>query len=453
MARITIKDVKTSLGITETFDIINAIRNSNPQTFGQYLPLANEENVAEIGQGILVSQSLQNDFINTLVERIGLVVVRSVMLQNQLKKFKKGMMPQGRSIEDIFVDITHEHSYDPETAEQEVFKREIPNVKTLFHERNRQGFYKQTISDEQLRSAFTSWNKFGDFVAGIVNAMYNSSEVDEFKYMKLLIDNYHAKGQFTYVQTPAVVDETSAKQFIKKLRATATKMTLTNGSRDYNGLAVHTKSDTENLHVLITADLEAEVDVDVLASAFNMSKSDFIGNRTVVDNFGSPEIQAVLVDKDWFMVYDNLYKMETQRNSQGLYWNYWLHIWQTLSVSRFANAVAFVTGAINEVTNVIVDPTITAIKAGKTHEFNAYIRSNDGADRTPVWSVEADDGGTVATGTSIDTNGVLTIASDQTGQLRIKATVSVDNDPAGAGGNDYSVVGEAIVTIVPNTIN
>ena len=105
MARITITDVKTSLGLTETYDIVNAIRNSNPNV-ANYVPLANAENVAEIGQGILINQTIQNEFITSLVDRIGLVVVRQVSLANPLKKFKKGMMPQGRSIEEIFTDIT-----------------------------------------------------------------------------------------------------------------------------------------------------------------------------------------------------------------------------------------------------------------------------------------------------------------------------------------------------------
>jgi hypothetical protein len=152
LARITIQDVKTSLGVSETYDIINAIRNSNP-TFAQYVPLANAENVAAVGTGIQISQSIQNDFIVNLIDRIGLVVVKKVLLQNPLKKFKKGAMPLGRTIEEIFTDITKAQKYDPADAENTVFKRVIPNVKTLFHERNRQDMYKQTVSEDQLASA------------------------------------------------------------------------------------------------------------------------------------------------------------------------------------------------------------------------------------------------------------------------------------------------------------
>lgn len=455
MARITFKDVKLNLGITESYDIINAIRNSSSDLFRQYVPLANAENVAQVGAGILVTSAIQNEFITSLVERIGLVVLRNVTLKNQLKRFKKGQMPQGRTIEEIFVDITKEKLYDAEEAEATVFKREIPDVKTLFHERNRQGYYKQTIQDDSLKSAFTSWGNFEGFVASIINAMYNSSEVDEFKYMKLLIDNYYSKNLFTVVGVNKPDTETTAREFIKKLRATALKMTLANGSRDYNSLAVHTRSEMDSLHLIIDADLAATVDVDVLAKAFNMDKTSFLGQITIIDNFASSGLEAVLIDEAFFMVYDTLQKMETIRNPQGLYWNYFYHVWQVLSTSRFANAVAFVSGEVAPITQIIVDPNVGSMKAGKSMEFTAYVRATDGLDHAVTWTVVGDNGTEIIAGTSIDGNGVLTLAQSQTGQLLVRATATYDIAGAGPDGiegnadDTATVVGEAVITVIP----
>ncbi len=446
MARITFKDVKTNLGITESYDIINAIRNSSSPLFQQYVPIANAENVAQVGAGILTTSALQNEFITGLIERIGLVVLRNVTLQNQLKKFKKGQMPQGRTIEEIFTDLAKEQQYNAEDAEQTVFKREIPDVKTLFHERNRQGFYKQTIQDDSLKSAFTSWGNFEGFIASIINAMYNSSEVDEFKYMKLLIDNYFSKSLFTVVPVPSPDTETSAREFVKKVRATALKMTLASGSRDYNSLAVHTRSDMDSLHLIVDADLVAQVDVEVLARAFNMDKTNFMGHVTIIDNFASSGLEAVLIDESFFMVYDTLQKMETIRNPQGLYWNYFYHIWQVLSTSRFANAVAFVSGEVKPITQVIVDPNVGAMKAGKSMEFTAYVRVTDGQDYPVTWAIEGDAGTEIKVGTAINAKGVLTVAENQTGQLKVTATASYTDED---GATQVDVIGEAVVTIIP----
>lgn len=448
MARLTIKDFNTALGLTESYDIVNAIRNEASPSFQQYVPLANAENVAEVGQGILLSQTLQNEFITSLVDRISLVVMKRVSLKNHLAKFKKGQLPLGRKIEEIYVDITTEQMYDPEEAEQTVFKREIPDVKTLFHERNRQGFYKQTIQDSSLASAFTSWGTFDNFVSQIINAIYNSSEVDEFKYMKLLIENYFSKGLFTTVKVLPPTDATSAQEFVKKLRVHAKKMTLPTGSRNYNAMAVHTRTAMEDLHLIIDADLEATLDVDVLAKAFNMDKTDFVGNVTVIDGFASSGLEAVLVDKDWFMVYDTLHKMETIRNPQGLYWNYFYHVWQVLSVSRFANAVAFVSGEnVPPVTQVIVDPTLATLKQGGSMQLTAYVRENDGANRDVVWSIVAGTGGSIAGGTAITQDGVLTFGAAQTGEVHVKATATY-LDPAD-GVTEIEVVGESIVLAKP----
>jgi hypothetical protein len=205
----------------------------------------------------------------------------------------------------------------------------------------------------------------------------------------------------------------------------------------------------DDLHLIIDADLEAEMDVDVLAKAFNMDKTNFLGHVTVIDGFASSGLEAVLVDQDWFMVYDNLQKLETIRNPKGLYWNYFYHVWQTLSVSRFSNAVAFVSGTVPAVTQVIVDPTIATVKAGDSFEFTAYVRATDGASHPVVWSVVASTSSTtLQAGTTIDNNGKLTLASNQTGELLVRATVTgVGIDTDGAGPDTTDVIGESIVTV------
>lgn len=454
--RITIDNVKESLGVTSTWDIVNAIRNSNPNV-AHYTPLANAENVAEIGAGLNLHQATLNEFVQSLVDRIALVVIRSVSLSNPLGKFKKGNIPLGKTIEEVFVDLAKEQRYDPEDAETTVFRQTMPNVKSLFHERNRQSFYPYTVRDESLQSAFISWGDFERFVSQIINSIYNSAEVDEYKYMMLLVDNYYAKGQFKVVpiEDPRS-SSVAASEFIKKARSTFRRMTLPQGSRDYNALAVHTRSNPEDMHLLIDADLEAEVDVDVLAKAFNIDRSNFLGQVTVIDGFASEGLQAVLMDKEIYMVYDNLLKLETIRNPKGLYWNGFYHVWQTLSMSRFANAVAFVTGEVDPVTQVIVTPAIANIKQGRTLDLTAYVRKTDESYEPEIkWSVESNVGGAL-TGTTLQgegTKAVLQVGPDETNELKITATVTIETegeDEEGAPTTiEKDIVGEAIIVVAP----
>ena len=459
MARITIDNVKNTMGVNETYDIVNAIRNSGSPQMQQYVPLASAENIAQVGAGLQLNQTVQNEFITSLVDRIGLVVITQTHLSNPLKKFKKGQMPYGRTIEQIFVDITRAQQYDPEDAEETVFKREIPNVKTLFHERNRQERYKQTIQDSSLKTAFISWGNFESFLSSIITAIYNSAEVDEFKYTKLLIDNYQAKGHFTQVRVPHPDSTARAQEFVKIARATYRKMTLPFGSREYNALGVHTRTEPEDVHIIIDADLEAELDVDVLAKAFNMDKTTFMGNITVIDGFASEGLEAVIVDKDWFMIYDNLLKMETIRNPQGLYWNYNYHVWQTFSASRFHNAVALVSGDVQPISQVILEPALLEMKAGREHDYRLYVRkpyTND-VEYTITYEVTADLGSTLETGTAITqdpddpTKAKLVTADNQEGQLIVTATLKYTEDAGLEEGEpvEHTLKGESVVTVSP----
>jgi len=457
--RITIKNVKESLGVSETWDIANAIRNSNP-TVKAYTPLAHAGNVAEFGAGLSLHQSTLNDFVNSLVDRISLVVIRSVSLSNPLGKFKKGTIPMGKTIEEIFVDLAKEQKYDPEDAENTVFKQNMPAVKTLFHERNRQSHYPYTIRDESLQAAFISWGDFERFVGQIINSIYNSAEVDEYKYMTLLIDNYYARGNFKVVKIdPPTASTTAATEFVKKARATATKMTLPQGSRDFNALAVHTRTDMEDLHILIDADLEAELDVEVLSKAFNMDKATYMGQRTLVDGFASTGLQAVLIDENLYMVYDNLLKLETIRNPKGLYWNGFYHVWQTLSMSKFANAVAFVSGEVDPVTQVITTPAISNVKQGNELELTAYVRKADESFEEVIqWEVvtNGSTGGSVVTGTTITplsgnaNKARLVVANNQQAELLVRAIDEIPDTDAAVAGTMKQVIGESVITITPS---
>ena len=143
-------------------DILNAIRNSATTNFRDYVPVAtgDVDSIREIGAIIMQFPALQNEFLTALVNRIGRVILGSKLYTNPWAKFKKGEMLLGETIEDIFVNIAKPFTYDVETAESEVFKREIPDVRATFYTLNYQKFYKATIQREQLRQAFLSWDGY-----------------------------------------------------------------------------------------------------------------------------------------------------------------------------------------------------------------------------------------------------------------------------------------------------
>ena len=155
-------------------DILNAIRNNASTNYKDYVPqaTADSESIREIGAVIMDYPALQNEFLSALVNRIGRVILTSKSYDNPWAMFKKGMLEFGESIEEVFVNIAKPFQFDPQVAESNVFKREIPDVRSAFHIMNYQKYYKATISNDQLRQAFLSIDGITDLIAKIVDAMY-----------------------------------------------------------------------------------------------------------------------------------------------------------------------------------------------------------------------------------------------------------------------------------------
>lgn len=458
MARITISSIKTQLGLNETYDIVNAIRNESG-TLSQYTPLASAENVAEFGKALNLSETTQNEFISALINRIGLTLIRTGNIKNTLKKFKTGSLDYGKVVQETYTDIIEAQAYDMEESVTKLYEINKPDVSQIFHEENRRDFYPITVSEEQLKKAFVSWDDFGAFLASIMQSVINSAERDEYLYTRLLMDNYFAAGKFTVVSTPEIDGSgLVTKQFIKAIRTYATKMSLPTGSRGFNAQGVMTSTPMENIHLFITPEIQSEIDVDVLAAAFNMGKADFMGNVTVIDEFGSTGIQALMVDEEFFRIYDTNVQMKSQPNARGLYWNYFYHVWQVLSANSFANAIAFVKEENFDVYNVIVKPTgVVSLAQGASFKFSAIVRAiNNTVKHKITWSIS----GNTSTNTKISVDGNITMGSDEKSKLiTVKATVidkrkklDENGDPIKDGVTqkptieDVEVIGEGVVT-------
>lgn len=416
----TIKTVNAS-----AMDILNVIRANASSTYQERIPEATQDNIREIGNAMLTYESTQNEFLNALVNRIARVIITSKSYQNPLRMFKKGVLEFGETIEEIFVNIARAHQFDPAVAEKEVFKREIPDVNAVFHKMNYQNFYKTTISNEQLRQAFLSYQGISDLIARIVDSLYTGSEFDEFLVMKQLIVDAANDGKMYAVTIPEVTPD-NAKTIVAKIKGISNSMEFM--STTYNSMGVLNYTKKENQIFLIDAAFDAMIDVEVLASAFNMSKAEFMGQRVLIDNFGElTGVYAAIVDKDWFMVFDNWIGFTENYNGQGLYWNYFYHCWKTFSTSPFSNAVLFTT-ATTAVTGVTVTPPTTELVKGSSMQFTASVVTTGYVPKGVTWSVT----GATDTVSSITPDGILTVPSTEPNTtLTVTATSVYDASKKG----------------------
>lgn len=404
-------------------NVLNVIRQNATAVYQDRIPEATTDNLHDVGDAILTYEAQANEFVNALVNRIGLVILNNRMATNPLAALKKGRLAVGETIEEIYIDVIKAQTYDPRAAQDTLFKRHLPNVSSVFHSVDSQLNYPLTISNEQLRKAFMSYDSLDRFIAGLVDSMYKSATLDEFIQMKQLISEWNNNGRFIIEPITAVTDAASAREAMIKIKAVSDGMTIFNNQMNYAGVWTSTPKDEQ--YLITTPDFNARMDVDVLAAAFHMDKAEFAGHVIVVDNIGDlgdDGIEAILVDKNWYQVYDYLRTFKTAYNGEGLYWNYFYHVWMVYSLSPFANAVAFGTAAPT-VTELTVTPTAATVKAGGTVQITTSVTGTGDPTSKCTFALT----GNTDPETVVNTMGKVILGSKETGPTITVTATSVQN--------------------------
>lgn len=412
------------------------------------------QSIHDIGEFIMSYQPYQNAFLNSLVNRIGRVIVTSRLWSNPWAVFKRGRLEYGETVEEIFANIAKPHSFDPAVAEREVFRREIPDVRAAFHSMNYQKFYKVTISNDQLRQAFLSYGELTDLIARIVDTLYTGMQLDEFLSMKYMLAREILNGGIYPVTVLPVTTGADQEDAVIKFREYTNNLTFLKTS--YNRAGVRNSTPVRDQVIIIPNEPEAIIGVKVLANAFNINEVDYISKRISLDSFtfdaddeerlaelyansdaytpftetekqSLSNLVGCKLSRDWFMVFDNFEQFTENYNGQGLYWQYFFHTWKTFSASPYENAVVFTTET-NSITGVSVEPNSANASPGSSIQLTATVNGTGLYKKTVTWSIS----GQEASGTHIDpSSGVLVIAADETADTITVTATAVD----GTSGN------------------
>ena len=452
-------------------DVINAILNEGwSVNYRDYVPITatDADSIRDIGKIIMDAPNLRNAFASDLINRIVLVIVTSKMYENPWARLKKGKLDIGESVEEIFVNMAKAELYNPAGSAETVFKRSIPDIRAAFHVVNYQVFYPVTIENEDLSMAFTTQNGLYNLIEKIYETLYTADAYDEFNVMKYLIAEHILAGHIKVIQIPSVQQsEAAVRTAVTTIKATSNKMKFQTSEYNLAGVKTHVKH--ENQTIIVSADFDAAMDVQVLAASFNMEKAEFLSKRLLVDSFGNidiprlaecaPElcdnivydteghvvsaglknisaedldvlnfIPAVIIDDDYMQIYDRLVTMEDIRNPKGLYTNAFLHCWKIFSISPFAPAVAFANSE-NSVMSVSVTPAAANTVKGGNVNLQAVVKGVGYFDRSVTWSLS----GANSTGTVITAAGDLHVAADETAKtITVKATSNANPSKSGS---------------------
>lgn len=380
----------TNLNAT-TIEIINTIRANASANYQDKIPtVTKSEDLPAVGEILYGYPSLANEFISALVNRIAQVRINSATFNNAYANLKKGYLEFGETVNDIFVNIIKARTFSAEKAKDREFKRSLPDVKSVFYPMNYRVQYPVTIQNTDLKTAFLSFGGVEDLIAKIVGAVNVSAEYDEFLLFKYLIIKAVTRGKMY----PVPIDSTDLSSAAKAFRGYSNKLTFM--SDEYNDSRVMNVTPKDRQVIFMDALFNADFDVDVLSRAFNMDKADFMGRLYLIDDFTTFDnerfeiirgestmieevtddelalmrnVKALLLDSEWFQVYDELNQFSEAYVSSGLYWNYFYNVWKTIAFSPYANAVVFV----DDAADLNMPATITVEVVGKSVGENATV--------------------------------------------------------------------------------
>lgn len=362
---------------------LNRIRELSSDIYHQYIPLLTpESDISSFGQPILNYQVVQNEFMSALINRIAATQFEVKYFNNPLKTLEGDRVPFGHAVQDIAVNKIAGRKFDVEDFAGLLAKYEA-DVKVQYFEVNSDIQYPVTITKAKLQKAFLSWDNLNSFIDEITNEMYNSAYIDEYNQVRALVTEAYLNNRVQIETIDAVSDTATAKYFTERARELFLNFQAPSSS--YNawskvggaGRPIITWTNPEDIVIIIKNSVRAKLDVDVLASAFNIDRTILLGNIISVPDWDvynddgtkhsdGSNIIGIICDKAFFKIREQDRDFSDFWNPNNRTWQLYLNIVKMYATSLFANAVVFATSAPTvDATAVTPSKTTVSVKEGE----------------------------------------------------------------------------------------
>lgn len=363
---------------------LNAIREISSEIYHQYVPIIDDDtDIGTFGAPILNTPQVMNEFISSLVNRIVYTQFERKYFRNPLQVLEGDRIPLGYAGQEIYVNPAKGRKFNVDDFAGLLVKYEA-DVKVQYTAVNMDLQYPVTVSRHKLKQAFVSWDALDTFIGELSNSLYNGAYIDEYQFTKELVSGAYKSNQVQIGLISAPSTEALAKTFITKARELF--LNFQTPSSNFNawakvggyGRPIKTWTNPEDIVFLVRNDVRAFVDVNVLASAFNIDKTELLGNILTVDNFDQYDdegnkifdgsnIVGMIADKSWFRIKRQDMFLDEFYNANNRTWQYYLNLTKMYNYSLFANGVIFATSAPTvNATAIEVDKDEITVDAGAT---------------------------------------------------------------------------------------
>ena len=377
---------------------LNRIREVSSTIYHQYIPeLTSDSDIGKLAQPVLSVPEVYNEFCNALINRIVYTQFLAKSFRNPFVVLEGDALPLGYAGQEVYVNPTKGRVYNAEDFAGLLVKY-AADVKVQYTQINMDVQYPVTFSRQQLKKAFTSWGDLETFIENLSNSLYNGAYIDEYNATKQLIAGAYKDNIAQVEVVSAISSEATAKAFVTKARELFLQFQTPSSS--YNawakvggeGRPVVTWTNPEDVVFIVRNDIRAYMDVNVLASAFNMDKAELLGNILTINDFDiyddegtkifdGSNIVGMIADKSWFRIRRQDMFMDSFYNANNRSIQYYLNNIKMYNMSLFANGVVLATSAPSVATTSVkfleTSPTVVDGSKIKLHIETTPFQAND----------------------------------------------------------------------------
>lgn len=349
-------------GLKQSLNAIREMSVEDNKVYHQYVPVIDDNtSITALADPVLTVPVVANEFMSMLINRIVYTQFENKYFRNPLQILEGDRIPLGYAGQEIYVNPAKARQYNVNDFAGLLQKYEA-DVKVQYMTVNMDLQYPVTVGRHELKKAFTSWDSLDSFIDQLSNSLYNGAYIDEYMYTKYLVTGAYLNGGVKVEVVNGINSEETAKSFVKKARTIFLNMeTPTSNFNAWKqvggyGRDIITWSNPEDIVFLLRNDVRSELDIDVLASAFNIDKATLLGNILPINDFNvyddngelkfdGSNIIGMIADKSWFRIKRQDMYLDEFYNANNRTWQYYLNLTKMYQYSLFANAIVFATQA------------------------------------------------------------------------------------------------------------
>ena len=385
-------------GLVTSLNYLREMSVSENRVYHQYVPIIDDStDISVLANPVFQYQQVANDFMNMLIQRIVSTSFDIRRFRNPLRILEGDEMPVGFTNQDIYVNPAKGRKYNVDDFAGLLQKYEA-DVKVQYLSVNMDLQYPVTVTRHDLKKAFTSWDDLNRFIDGITNSLYNGAYINEYEFTKGIISAAYKDNKAAIVTASVPSTEAEMKTFVATLREYY--LNMLEPSSAYNawaklggyGRPVTTWSNPEDIVLVIKNSLMAKLDVNVMATAFNIDKTSLLGRIITVNNFDiygddgtkdfdGSNILCFIGDKRWFRIKTQDEQVDEFYNANNRTWQIYLNLTKMYNFSLFSNGLIIASAAPSVATTSIkfkeTAPEVTAGEKIILHIDTTPFQSND----------------------------------------------------------------------------